>query len=286
MNMKRIYIFISIILGLGSMTSCDDFFKQESADVLYADQEHLNNAVDTVYSVTGILGKLQAVADRTVLLGEVRGDLVSLTTVASNDLRELASFSVSDDNMYNAPSDYYAVINNCNYFIAHADTALKSNRNENIFMKEYCAVKSIRAWTYLQLALNYGQVPFYTEPMLSKEESDAAESSPKADLQTICTYFINDLATLPERYNTEYPGYGKIRGLDSRLFFFPLSVMRGELYLWRASVTGSKEGLPSGSSPLLQLPQRAQRNEFGLSHGPLVLYVESRYVDVAFYLFV
>ena len=241
MNMKRIYIFISIILGLGSMTSCDDFFKQESADVLYADQEHLNNAVDTVYSVTGILGKLQAVADRTVLLGEVRGDLVSLTTVASNDLRELASFSVSDDNMYNAPSDYYAVINNCNYFIAHADTALKSNRNENIFMKEYCAVKSIRAWTYLQLALNYGQVPFYTEPMLSKEESDAAESSPKADLQTICTYFINDLATLPERYNTEYPGYGKIRGLDSRLFFFPLSVMRGELYLWRASVTGSKE---------------------------------------------
>lgn len=241
MNMKRIYIFISIILGLGSMMSCDDFFKQESADVLYADQEHLNNAVDTVYSVTGILGKLQAVADRTVLLGEVRGDLVSLTTVASNDLRELASFSVSDDNMYNAPSDYYAVINNCNYFIAHADTALKSNRNENIFMKEYCAVKSIRAWTYLQLALNYGQVPFYTEPMLSKEESDAAESSPKADLQTICTYFINDLATLPERYNTEYPGYGKIRGLDSRLFFFPLSLMRGELYLWRASVTGSKE---------------------------------------------
>ena len=87
------------------MTSCDDFFKQESADVLYADQEHLNNAVDTVYSVTGILGKLQAVADRTVLLGEVRGDLVSLTTVASNDLRELASFRVSADNMYNAPTD-------------------------------------------------------------------------------------------------------------------------------------------------------------------------------------
>ena len=77
--------------------------------------------------------------------------------------------------------------------------------------------------------LNYGQVPFYTEPMLSKEESDAAESSPKVDLQTICTYFINDLATLPERYNTEYPGYGKIRGLESRLFFFPLNLMRGEL---------------------------------------------------------
>jgi len=241
MNMKRIYIFISIILGLGFTTSCDDFFKQESDDVLYADQEHLHNAVDTIYSVTGILNKLQAVADRTILFGELRGDLVSLTASASNDLRELASFNVSDDNKYNDPSAYYAVINNCNYFIAHADTALKSNRNEYIFMKEYAAVKAIRAWTYLQLVLNYGRVPFYTEALLSRDEAEAAENVARADLQTICTYFINDLSTIPDRYNTEYPGYRSIRGVPSKLLFFPLSIIRGELYLWRASVTANKE---------------------------------------------
>ena len=224
-----------------SFTSCDEFFKQESDDVLYADQEHLNNAVDTIYSVTGILTKLQTLADRTILLGELRGDLVSLTSVANNDLREVANFNVSDDNQYNAPSDYYAVINNCNYFIAHADTALKSNRNEIIFMKEYAVVKAIRAWTYLQLVLNYGHVSFYTEPMLSKEEAENAEIGTKADLQAICDYFINDLSTLPDRYNTEYPDYRNIRGVASRLLFFPLSIVRGDLYLWRASVTGNKE---------------------------------------------
>ena len=224
-----------------TLTSCDDFFDQESDDVLYAEKDHLGNAVDTIYSVTGILNKLQALADRTVLLGEVRGDLVDLTSVASNDLRELATFSVSDDNMYNVPADYYAVINNCNYFINHADTALKTNSNEYVFMKEYAAVKAIRAWTYLQLVLNYGQVPFVTEPLLSREEAEAAEAGTKADLQTVCSYFINDLASLPERYNTEYPGYRQIRGVESKLLFFPLSVVRGDLYLWRASATGSKE---------------------------------------------
>ena len=224
-----------------TLTSCDDFFDQESDDVLYAEKEHLNNAVDTIYSMTGILNKLQALADRTILLGEVRGDLVDLTNDASNDLRELASFSVSDDNIYNSPSDYYAVINNCNYFIAHADTALKSNRNEYIFMREYAAVKAIRAWTYLQLVLNYGQVPFVTEPLLSKEEAETAETGNKADIQTVCSYFINDLASLPERYNTETPNYRTIRGVESRMLFFPLSVVRGDLYLWRASVTGNKE---------------------------------------------
>lgn len=224
-----------------TLTSCDDFFSQDSNDVLYADKEHLNNAVDTIYSVTGILTKLQTLADRTILFGEVRGDLVDLTSVASDDLRELATFSVSDDNKYNVPSDYYAVINNCNYFIAHADTALRNNSNQNIFMKEYAAVKAIRAWTYLQLVLNYGQVPFYTEPLLSKEEAEAAETANIADLQTICSYFINDLAPLPARYNTETPGYRTIRNVESKMLFFPLSVIRGDLYLWRASITGSKE---------------------------------------------
>ena len=229
------------MMALPVLTSCEDFFTQESDDVLYADQEHLNIAEDSIYSVTGILTKLQALADRTILLGELRGDLVDLTTVANNDLREIYEFNVSDDNKYNQPSDYYAVINNCNYFIEHVDTALHDNRGEIIFMKEYCAVKAIRAWTYLQLVLNYGEVPFFDKALLSKEQAEIAESAGKKNIEEICTYFINDLATLPERYNTELPGYRQIRGLESKLLYFPLSIVRGDLYLWRATMTGSVE---------------------------------------------
>ena len=250
MNIKNIYRkgvgsmvcgIAAAMMALPVLTSCEDFFTQESDDVLYADQEHLNIAEDSIYSVTGILTKLQALADRTVLLGELRGDLVDLTTVANNDLREIYEFNVSDDNKYNQPSDYYAVINNCNYFIEHVDTALHDNRGEIIFMKEYCAVKAIRAWTYLQLVLNYGEVPFFDKALLSKEQAEIAESAGKKNIEEICTYFINDLATLPERYNTELPGYRQIRGLESKLLYFPLSIVRGDLYLWRATMTGSVE---------------------------------------------
>ena len=79
----------------GGLVSCSDFFDQESDHVVYAEKDHLTNWPDTVYSVMGILNKLQAVADRTILLGEVRGDLVELTDNASADLRELAPFSTS-----------------------------------------------------------------------------------------------------------------------------------------------------------------------------------------------
>ena len=237
----KIYKFIFAVLAIGGMTSCSDFFNQESEHVVFTDQDHLNNATDSIYSVIGILNKLQAIGDRTILLGEVRGDLVDLTTVANSDLRDMSLFDMGDDNRYNNPTDYYAIINNCNYFIAKADTALKNNRNDYIFMKEFAAVKAIRAWTYLQLVLNYGSVPFVTEPILSI--MDAEQNYPRYDLQAVCEYFINDLMPLTDRWADEYPGYGNIRSLRdgaSRLLFFPINVVLGDLNLWLATLTGSQ----------------------------------------------
>ena len=237
--MKRITLYFCTFCMILGLSGCSDFFDQESDHVIYSEKDHLDNATDTIYSMTGILSKLQALADRTILLGEVRGDLVDVTNIASNDLRQLAQFNVDDDNMYNAPRDYYAVINNCNYFIAHVDTAMKNNRNEYIFMREYAAVKAIRAWTYLQLVLNYGSVPFVTDPILTKEESEL--NYPRYDLPAVCEYFINDLLPLTEKYGREYPRYGTIRNTDSRFFYFPLNIVLGDLYLWAGSSTGNKE---------------------------------------------
>ena len=239
--MTKIYKFIFAVLAIGGFASCSDFFDQESEHVIFTETDHLNSATDSIYSVIGILNKLQAIGDRTVLLGEVRGDLVDLTKEANSDLRDMALFNIGDDNRYNNPTDYYAIINNCNYFIANADTALKNNRNDYIFMKEYAAVKAIRAWTYLQLVLNYGSVPFVTEPILSKLEAE--QNYPKYDLQAVCEYFINDLMPLTDRWADEYPNYGNIRSLRdgaSRLLFFPMNVVLGDLNLWLASVTGNK----------------------------------------------
>ena len=233
--MKRINIFLCAISVACGFSACSDFFDQSSEQVIFTEKEHLNQATDTMYSVTGIFNKLQSIADRTILLGEVRGDLVDVTNVTNSDLRDVAFFNIGDDNRYNQPSDYYAVINNCNYFIAHADTALKNNRNEYIFMKEYAAVKAIRAWTYLQLVINYGSVPFVTEPILTKQEAEA--NHPFYDIEGVCSYFIKDLEPLAERYKREYPIYGNIASIDSKMLWFPINIVLGDLNLWLASIT-------------------------------------------------
>ena len=195
------------IIGLGmvatasalSITGCQDFFEPESNHIIFADSDHLNNPTDTVYSMVGILQKLQAIADRSVLLGEVRGDLVDVNEYTSADLRDIALFELDDSaNVYNQPRDYYAVINNCNYYITRADTALKNNRNETIFMREYAAAKTYRAWTYLQLVLAYGKVPFVTEPILLSGDLD--RDYPKLEVKDICERLIADLTPVVQNH--------------------------------------------------------------------------------------
>lgn len=228
-NIKNLFVVFSSLLA-ACFISCEDMLDVDSDLYIYADDEHLNDATDTLYSVTGIMHKLQLLADRTILLGELRGDLVEVTEYADSDLRDIATFSVGDENRYNNPRDYYAVINNCNYFIAHADTALKNNRGDRIFEKEFAAVKAYRAWTYLQLVLIYGRVPFVTEPLVEMEVDEA--SFPMYDLNQICDYFIADLAP---HADIDMPNYGSFGNVDSRLTYFPIHILLGEFNLWRGN---------------------------------------------------
>ncbi len=209
------------------LTSCGDFFDQESDHVIYTENARLSNPSDSIYSVVGIMTKMQALADRTILLGEVRGDLVDVTDVTSSDLRDVALFNIGNDNKYNQPRDYYAVINNCNFYIAHADTSVRNNRNENLFLREYAAVKAYRAWTYLQLVINYGTVPFVTEPILTKAAAD--RDYPRKGIAEVCDWLIQDIKPLA---GVDIPRYSAIGSVDSRFLYFPIHLLLGELNLW------------------------------------------------------
>lgn len=229
-------------LTVMAATSCEDMFKVDSKIVLYDYENTLDQATDTVYSVLGIIKTMQKIADRSVLLGEVRGDLVATSSHANKDLAELYRYdfqNLSKTNRYNNPTDYYAVINNCNYFLAHADTAYTRNR-KNVFLREYVAVLSFRAWAYLQLAQVYGEVYFTTKPILSGSDADKSKL-PKLNIKQIADTLLTDFE---ERFIDELPpSYGELGGETtgtgdksathtSSQFFIPVRIIMGDLALW------------------------------------------------------
>ena len=230
--MKRNSILYSVALTLllGGFTACEDMLDVSSSSIQYEDRHELNSAADSLYSVVGILSKLQTIADRTVLFGELRGDLVTANEYTEEDLRELINHSVSPDNVYLDYSDYYAIINNCNYFLAKVDTNVIVSK-EKVMLKEFAAVKAIRAWVYMQLALIYESVPFITEPILTLQDAEFwDENSEYMDLDAMCDFFIAELSPYVD---VELPVYGNINGYDSKHFLFPIRLLLGDMYLWK-----------------------------------------------------
>ena len=220
----------------GLFTSCSDMLDTDSELVEFQRDNKLNDPTDSVYSVLGIINKLQTIADRTVLLGELRGDLMVTTDAASTDLKNLANFDFSKNNKYNQISDYYAVINNCNYYLENVDTSM-TRRGRSVFMPEYAVVKTFRAWTYMQLALIYGKVPFVLKPVLTESEAEQAMNNPLIDMKGVCDYFIADLLPL---VGVNLPRFGVVGINDSQVYFLPLRVVLADLYLWRGSLTHNK----------------------------------------------
>lgn len=236
-------LLMAVILPLGGCllgTSCEDMMDKGNEYVIYADDHKLSDPADTITSLAGIINQLQNIAVRTNLLGEVRADLVTVGSNASTDLQDLAAGNISEDNVYNAPRDYYAVINNCNFFLANVDSlAGNASRDEKYFETEIAQVHSIRAWTYLQLVINYGRVPLITEPVTTKLQAEARY--PMLDIDGICDYFIKDLKPY---YGKAYPDPGTfgMESVDPQMCFYPTQVVTGDLYLWRAAIAGKTAG--------------------------------------------
>lgn len=243
MNMKSIIKCGLLLLGIGAATvSCEDMFKAENTLVT----TNLTPQ-DTLFHAMGILKKMQKLADRTVLLGEVRADLVTVDeSHAPVAIQELGNNEVSSTNIYNQPADYYAVINSCNIYLANVDQDRKSQGTRGFFEKEILAVKCYRAWCYLELIKIYGEVPFLTTPVLTSDDAESiVASGQKAGAMEILNYLIDDLMGYPfsqhlNENNDWRSAYGTQTFANIRFneMVIPIRALLAELYLWRASYQG------------------------------------------------
>lgn len=241
MKLKSTITVALAAVMLAGVTSCEDMLRVDSKVVMYDYQNTLNHATDTVYSVMGIVKQLQKIADRCVVLGELRGDLVTISDHASDDLRDVYKYDFANlraNNKYNQPADFYSVINNCNYYLANADTTYERN-HRNVFLSEYIAVLAYRAWTYLQMAQIYGRVYYIDKPVLSGDM--ASQSWQFMDIKSLAEELIKGF---DDRFiDADIPMYGSLGGYDtgdnrkaeshaSKDLFIPVRLIMGDLCLW------------------------------------------------------
>lgn len=230
-----IFLLSSFFFSAASLTSCSDILDTGSTNQSF--EPSLDQKTDSLFFAFGIMQAMQQLADQYVFQGEMRGDNVATTTYTNNNLRQLADFSATTANKYDSAYVYYRVINNCNYYIAHRDTTLLTG-STNVVRNEYAAVKAFRAWAYLQLARNYGKVPFFTEPLTTISQINGS-NFPELTLKEIVGRLAPDLQqysglSVPNDAGGFVAGTlnsGGTKTVYRSLCFIPVDVILGELYL-------------------------------------------------------
>jgi starch-binding outer membrane protein, SusD/RagB family len=216
-----------LLVFLSTLSSCDSLLDVGSDKYVFEDEYDMTSVNDTIYSMFGVFAKLQKLADSYVLVGELRGDLMDVTSTSSTYLKQINDFETTEENSYtNNIKDYYAVINNCNYVINKIDTSVVSG-GEHVMYKVFAAAKAIRAWTYMQIALNYKTASYYEEALLSV--ADAQKSYPEYTFEELAPILIADLEPWVD---TDMPYFGYLYSQSTKNCFFPIRYLLGDLYLW------------------------------------------------------
>lgn len=226
--MKTITKYLCVcLLGAFMMVSCQSMLESETDRYLMVEDNKLNNPNDSVYSVMGILSKMQLLGDAYVILGEMRADLMDVTDNADASLREINSLNISNDNEWIQVGNYYDLINHCNYLITRMDTSL-TDHGMKIMQREFAVAKIIRAWAYMQMVYNFNEAYYLTEPILTID--DVQKKRERIGGDEIMEYLIKDLQEV------EYmglPEYGTLHTYESLSFYPSVAYLLGDIYLWR-----------------------------------------------------
>ncbi len=238
--MKKILYSIIAMFGLFTVSSCGDMLETDNDSMVI--EPDLGSKTDSVSYALGIAQAMQQLADQYFFIGEMRGELVTTTTHTDNNLRQLADYSATAANKYDSAYVYYKVINNCNYYLAHRDTALYTG-SQNVVIEEYAAVEAWRAWAYLQLARTYGGnekgIPFFTEPLTAISDIDE-DRFPKKTLKEIVAELAPSLSRFSglqvptlggTQINAGYTNWGPTKNIEPTDIFVPVDVVLGEMYL-------------------------------------------------------
>jgi len=229
LNIKVLFSSLLIVMMLFSMGACQDMLDTNSSRIALEKNNQLKTANDLFYAISGIMAEVQNIGDKYVLFGELRGDLMTVSDNSSVSLKEINEFQTTSGNVYADQRDYYNVINNCNYALQKIDTSSQKidsstvNQSKNVMLPAYAVIKTIRAWTYFQLAQIYGKVTYFENPILNIETS--LVNYPSLNIDDLSQKLITDLTPY---INTPLPGSDV-----SPNNFVPVQLMLGDLYLYQ-----------------------------------------------------
>lgn len=226
-------LFVAVVFSTG----CQKVFDIKPKDTLDQSQMY-QNVYDADAAVLGIYGKFMGLADRYIILNELRADLLDCTQNADENLRQISTHSVGQDNPYASPKPFYELILNCNDVLENFKKMKAENKMTELeFNQRYSDIGALRSFIYLQLGIHFGRVPYVTSSLKNVDEVKDPNTYPIVSFDVLLDSLINFTEKLP--YKDLYPAGSNLNitvdGYQTQKFFVNKKVILGDLYLWKGN---------------------------------------------------
>ncbi len=189
------YLIISLFSTVIFFSSCEKFFYPDQELIikekdLFSDWEEYRSAEMGLYSLQ------QNLVDQILVLGELRGDLLTITDYATPDLIEVNNFNIRKDNPYASPVNFYKLIAACNKLIVQLKSAhpevLDKSEPVNNYDRLYGEALCMRAWAYFNAVRIYGKIPYVYESLTDVDEMEAYVNSGTSYVDSVFIVFAPD----------------------------------------------------------------------------------------------
>lgn len=230
-------------MSIACFASCTKVLDVKPGTELAAEQMY-RDVYDANSAVMGIYGKFMGIADRYIILNELRADLLEFTDNADEHLRQINNHTVTPDNPYINPRPFYELIVNCNDVLKNFRIMKATNKlTEADFNQRYSDIGALRSFLYLQLAIHYGEVPYVTEALENLSDVMNPSRFPKIPLNVMLDSLITFTESLPyKEIYTPNVGAGistslnmALDGYQTARFFINKKVLLGDLHLWKGN---------------------------------------------------
>ncbi len=226
-------LFVAVVFSTG----CQKVFDIKPKDTLDQSQMY-QNVYDADAAVLGIYGKFMGLADRYIILNELRADLLDCTQNADENLRQISTHSVGQDNPYASPKPFYELILNCNDVLENFKKMKAENKMTELeFNQRYSDIGALRSFIYLQLGIHFGRIPYVTSSQKNVDEVKDPNTYPIVSFDALLDSLINFTEKLP--YKDLYPAGSNLNitvdGYQTQKFFVNKKVILGDLYLWKGN---------------------------------------------------
>lgn len=238
--MKKFFIKATLlsIATMLMLTGCKKMFDKMPANELDHSQAYAN-VYDADAAVMGVYGKFMGLADRYVILNELRADLLDYTVNADKWLRQISNHTATADNPYADPRPFYEVIINCNDVLFNLNKMYSDKKiSEGDYYERYSDIACLRSFLYLQLGIHYGdEVRYVTNPLATLADTKNESLFPKVSFDALLDSLINFTETIPFRvpYSTGSSLNITLDGYPTSKFFINKKCLLGDLYLWKGN---------------------------------------------------